>query len=99
MKNFIMPPVGHSIAITRLVTDPTSKDNPDKQAGVIGDELREVSTGGIAWHSTAPPHTARHSTAHAQYTPAVVVGDNLREVRAIGTARHSTSPHINIASQ
>jgi hypothetical protein len=44
MKNFIMPPVGHSITLTRLVTDPTSKDNPDKQAGVIGDDLREVST-------------------------------------------------------
>lgn len=44
MKNFIMPPVGHSISLTRLVTDPTSRDNPDKQQGVIGDNLREVST-------------------------------------------------------
>jgi hypothetical protein len=42
MKNFIMPPVGHSISLTRLVTDPTSRDNPDRQPGVIGDNLREV---------------------------------------------------------
>jgi hypothetical protein len=42
MDNFIMPLVGHSIRLTRLVTDPTSRDNPDKQQGVIGDNLREV---------------------------------------------------------
>lgn len=45
MKNFIMPPMGHSISLTRLVTDPSSRDNPDRQQGVIGDNLREVRWG------------------------------------------------------
>jgi len=45
-----MPPVGHAITITRLITDPTSKDNPDKQPGVLGDELREVAWVVHAWH-------------------------------------------------
>lgn len=42
MQNFIMPVVGHTISLTRLVTDPTSRDNPDRQQGVLGDSLREV---------------------------------------------------------
>lgn len=42
MQNFIMPVVGHTISLTRIVTDPTSRDNPDRQPGVLGDNLREV---------------------------------------------------------
>lgn len=37
-----MPVMGHTISLTRLVTEPTSIDNPDRQPGVLGDNLREV---------------------------------------------------------
>jgi hypothetical protein len=84
MQNFIMPVVGHTISLTRLVTDPTSRDNPDRQQGVLGDNLREVSTQS-KYHNCCS--TVQYSTVRQRYCLALhpPLGDNLREVRTLSS--------------